>query len=147
MIGYTIPATISSVESSVARYDAVFQAEVLPRVAHSLIVAAHIIVQTAIATVVFGIQCRRWYDAYNAASLPEMIEAPQLALPLAVEPLALPAETVDHPGRAADEQRAFRRIQKMMDLNLSKHGVLITPTTFVAPARRKPRGKKAGAFV
>jgi hypothetical protein len=157
MNAYAIPATISTVESAIYRYDAVFQSQIVPRVYHAGIVIAHVIVHLAIAAVLFGMRCRRWYDAYNAASVAPMIESPMLAIAPGSEPLLLPAETAWHPGRAASEDRAMRQLCKILlvdpSTQLRDHGdalpsleVLVTPAPKVrtettgkpAPKTRKP---------
>jgi hypothetical protein len=65
-----IPAAISSMavaletfEAAVYRADAVFQAEVAPRMLHAGIIAAHIFVQAAIRTFVAGDRTARWFWA------------------------------------------------------------------------------------
>jgi hypothetical protein len=57
------------VEQLVSEADAVFQAEVVPRVYHAVIVAAHWFVQAAIACILYGRSCAQGYAAYNQAAL------------------------------------------------------------------------------
>jgi hypothetical protein len=65
-----IPAAISSAtaalesfEAAVYRADAVYQAEVVPRIFHAGIIAAHIFVQATIRTFVAGDRTGRWFWA------------------------------------------------------------------------------------
>lgn len=132
-------------EAAVYRADAYFQAEVAPRILHAGIVAAHIFIQAAIATVIFGIRVRRWYNAYNAASVPPMVEAPMLAISPAAPSLLLPAETTYHVGRAAAEDKAMRQLCKTLMIHaveaLPSLEVLIMPAPKTA---RKPKTESTG---
>lgn len=131
-----IAASLERIESAIYRADAVFQAEVLPLAAHSLIVSAHLFVQAVVHTYVAGVCTRRWYDAYNQAAVPvvetEVIIEPQLALPAAPEQLALPAVIAPHP----DHERIMRRVAKagivsrMID-PAAPEQVLVTPASVV----------------
>jgi hypothetical protein len=159
MYALQIPATVSTAaialerfEAAVYRYDAVFQAVVVPRVYHALIVAAHLFVQAAIATYVFGVRTgrwtRNWFAEYTAAPAIEttLIVEPQLQLAIApsAATFLLPAETVFHPERAAAEERAMRQLCKTVMVNaLPGSEVLITPAPKVKATRnRKPCNPK-----
>ena len=154
-----IPATVSTVtaaierfESAVYRADAVFQAQVVPRVYHAFIIAAHIFIQAAIATYVFGVRCACWYTAYNAASVPAVSTVdtvePQLALSGAAPMLLLPAETEFHAGRIDAaiilEARWLRRCNKVIYGGRLASGVdvLITPPAADAIPAPKPATKR-----
>jgi hypothetical protein len=59
-------ATLSQVEAAIYRADAVFQAEIAPRILHAGIMAIHIFIQATIFTYCIGVRCGRWYRAWFA---------------------------------------------------------------------------------
>jgi hypothetical protein len=59
-------STLSQIEAAIYRADAVFQAEIAPRILHAGIMALHIFIQATIYTYCTGVRCGRWYRAWFA---------------------------------------------------------------------------------
>jgi hypothetical protein len=133
-----IPAAISSTaaalerfEAAVYRADAVFQAEVAPRIIHAGIVAAHIFIQATIYTFIAGRRVGAWFwvtvdryatpdDARFYHVTPDHLE-PLPALPAFVPIALLPA--------------APERVLVTPAVLPSSESVLVTPTVQGAIAR------------
>jgi hypothetical protein len=125
MYAFQIPASVSTAsvalerfESAIYRAAAVFQAQVVPRVYHAVIVVAHLFIQAAIATYVSGVRCGRWYRIWFAVSTIAAIPAIETAIVVDPQPLlvaapgallALPPVASFHPAIAAVETRQLRQ--------------------------------------